>query len=318
MPDILISIENLNISFYRDKAPLKVISDLSFFIKSSEVFGLVGESGCGKSLTALSILRLIPENAFSEGKIIFKNKDLLSITDEEIRMVRGKDISMIFQEPMTSLNPVMRIGDQIAEVLINHLKVSKKEAKNIAVDLLRAVKMPYPENRIKDYPHLLSGGMRQRVMIAMAIACNPSLLIADEPTTALDVTIQAQILELLQSLRRQLNMAILLITHDLSIVSEQADRVAIMYAGRIMELAKVDSIFQNPLHPYTIGLLESLPVAKGVPLKPIKGFVPEPDKFPPGCKYYDRCHKATNECNISEPKLIEVTTGHFVRCHLID
>lgn len=310
----LLNINNLSVSFKTDKCPIKVVSNLFFDIKKSEVFGLVGESGCGKSLTALSILRILPNNASAEGEIIFDNKNLLTLDENEMRRIRGKDISMIFQEPMTSLNPVLTIGYQIAEALITHFGISKKEAMDRTVELLKAVKMPSPKLRIKDYPHQMSGGMRQRVMIAMAIACNPSLLIADEPTTALDVTIQAQILELLQGLRKERDMAILLITHDLSIISEQADRVAIMYAGRIMELADVDELFRNPLHPYTHGLLQSLPVAKGVALKPITGFVPNPESLPAGCKFSDRCYLASNECRRFEPELVEVSKNHHVRC----
>ncbi len=314
MPVSLLDIKNLSVSFKTEKGPMRLISDLSFDIKQAEVFGLVGESGCGKSLTALSILGILPNNAFAKGEIIFNNKNLLTLNENDIRRIRGKDISMIFQEPMTSLNPVLTIGYQIAEALITHLDMSKKEAMDKTVELLKAVKMPSPELRIKDYPHQMSGGMRQRVMIAMAIACNPSLLIADEPTTALDVTIQAQILELLQGLRRERNMAVLLITHDLSIISEQADRVAIMYAGRIMELTDVDELFRNLQHPYTNGLLESLPVAKGIALKPITGFVPTPENFPAGCKFSDRCYMASSICAISEPELREISKGHFVRC----
>lgn len=310
----LLDIKNLSVSFKTDKEPLKVVSDLSFGIKKSEVFGLVGESGCGKSLTALSILRILPGNAFAEGEIFFNDKNLLTVGEDEMRRIRGKDISMIFQEPMTSLNPVLTIGYQIAEALTAHFDISKKEAMYRTVALLKAVRIPSPELRIKDYPHQMSGGMRQRVMIAMAIACNPQLLIADEPTTALDVTIQAQILELLQGLRKERDMSVLLITHDLSIISEQADRVAIMYAGRIMELANVDELFMNPLHPYTKGLLESLPVAKGAALKPITGFVPTPDQFPEGCKFSDRCNLASDICLGHEPELREISKNHFVRC----
>lgn len=310
----LLNINNLSVFFKTDKGHLKVVSDLSFNIEKSEVFGLAGESGCGKSLTALSILRILPPNSFAEGKILFNKKNLLALNEAEMRLIRGRDISIIFQEPMTSLNPVMTVGRQIAEALTAHFDISKKDAIDGAIELLRSVKIPSPELRIKEYPHQMSGGMRQRVMIAIAIACNPSLLIADEPTTALDVTIQAQILELLHGLRKERQMAVLLITHDLSIISEHADRVAIMYAGRIMELANTDTLFSDPLHPYTIGLLESLPVAKGIPLKPIAGFVPSPENFPDGCKFSDRCHKETDICREQEPPLIEVSKDHFVRC----
>ncbi|HMK61865.1 MAG TPA: ABC transporter ATP-binding protein [Dissulfurispiraceae bacterium] len=314
MSDKLLEVKDLSITFRSDGDAMQVVSDISFDIGKAEVFGLVGESGSGKSMTALSIMRILPGNAFAEGRIMFRNRNLLAISEEEIRGIRGKDISMIFQEPMTSLNPVLTVGFQVAEALLTHFDMSKSEAMNRSIELLRSVKIPAPELRIKDYPHQLSGGMRQRVMIAMAIACNPELLIADEPTTALDVTIQAQILDLVKRLRQDRKMAILLITHDLSIISEQAERVAVMYAGRIMELAGVEELFGNPLHPYTVGLLESLPDKKGIPLKPISGLVPSPELYPKGCKFSDRCTMTTNACVINEPKLLEVSSGHFVRC----
>lgn len=314
MEKSILDIKNLSIFFKTERESVKIVSELSFDIKEAEVFGLVGESGCGKSLTALSILNILPQNAYAKGSIFFKGENLLDLSKEDIRQIRGKDISIIFQEPMTSLNPVMKIGNQIAEALTAHLNISKKEALNKSIELLRAVKIPAPEQRIKDYPHQLSGGMRQRVMIAMAIACNPSLLIADEPTTALDVTIQAQILELLQSLRKERQMAVLLITHDLSIISEQAKRCAIMYAGRIVELTYTDELFRRPMHPYTIGLLESLPVVRGIPLKPIRGSVPSAEGLPKGCKFFDRCPKAKDICNLQEPELKEASKDHFVRC----
>ncbi|HMK55989.1 MAG TPA: ABC transporter ATP-binding protein [Dissulfurispiraceae bacterium] len=314
MSNKLLEVKKLSISFRSDHEAMRVVSDVSFDIGEAEVFGLVGESGSGKSMTALSILRILPGNAFAEGRIMFRDKDLLALSGEEMRGVRGKDISIIFQEPMTSLNPVLTVGFQVAEALRTHFDMNKSEAMNSSIELLRSVKIPSPELRIKDYPHQLSGGMRQRVMIAMAIACNPGLLIADEPTTALDVTIQAQILDLLKRLRQDRKMAILLITHDLSIISEQAERVAVMYAGRIMELAGVEELFRNPMHPYTVGLLESLPDKKGIPLKPISGFVPSPDLYPEGCKFSDRCAAATSACIAGEPTLVEVSAGHFVRC----
>ena len=314
MSTALLDIKKLSVSFKTDRGPLKVISGLSLDIKKSEVFGLVGESGCGKSLTALSIMGILPNNAFAEGEVFFNDRDLLALSDAEMRRIRGKDMAMIFQEPMTSLNPVLTIGYQIAEALTTHFDISGKDAMNRSVELLGAVKIPSPALRIKDYPHQMSGGMRQRVMIAMAIACNPSLLIADEPTTALDVTIQAQILALLQGLRRDMQMAVLLVTHDLSVISEQADRVAIMYAGKIMELADARELLSRPLHPYTVGLLDSLPVARGTALKPITGFVPTPDCFPEGCRFSDRCGEVIDECRRAEPELTEITKGHFVRC----
>ena len=314
MSDKLLDVKNLSISFKSDYIALRVVSDISFDIGKAEVFGLVGESGSGKTMTALSILRILPVNAFAEGNILFKGRDLLTFDEAEMRRTRGKDLSIIFQEPMTSLNPVLTVGYQIAEALSAHFDISTSDAMNKAVELLRSVRMTSPEMSIKDYPHQLSGGMRQRVMIAMAIACNPALLVADEPTTALDVTIQAQILELLQGLRREREMAILLITHDLSIIAEQAERVAVMYAGRIMELAPVEELFRNTLHPYSIGLLASLPDRKGVPLKPISGFIPSPDIYPNGCKFSDRCPSVIDKCSAAEPELVEVSEGHYVRC----
>jgi oligopeptide/dipeptide ABC transporter ATP-binding protein len=311
----LLSIKDLNISFRSARSSIKIVNDLSFEIEEAEVFGLVGESGCGKSMTALSIMGILPQNSSAEGRIIFQGHNLLTFDKESIRRLRGKEIAMIFQEPMTSLNPVLTVGYQVAEVLITHLKLSKKEAMAKTVELFRAVRIPSPELRIKEYPHQMSGGMRQRAMIAMAIACGPSLLIADEPTTALDVTIQAQILELLQRLRKEMKMAILLITHDLGIIAENAQRVAIMYAGRLMELSSVDELFRNPRHPYTMGLLDSLPKEKGMPLMPIPGFVPQPYELPPGCKFSDRCRFAIPACQEKEPELRPISSSlHLVRC----
>jgi len=299
----LLGIRDLNISFKSPNGSIKVVSDLSFEIEESEVFGLVGESGCGKSLTALSIMGILPQNAFAEGEIIFRGCNLLTLDKESMRRLRGREIAMIFQEPMTSLNPVLTVGYQVAEVLTTHVGLSKKEAMETAIELFRSVKIPSPALRIKEYPHQMSGGMRQRVMIAMAIACNPSLLIADEPTTALDVTIQAQILDLLQRLRKELKMGVLLITHDLGIIAENAQRVAVMYAGRLMELVDAEELFRNARHPYTIGLLESLPKEKGTSLMPIPGVVPEPYKLPPGCKFSDRCRFVISACSEREPEL---------------
>lgn len=310
----LLKVRDLNIYFSSAKHPLKVVSHLDFEINEAKVFGLVGESGCGKSLTALSVMGILPHNAFAEGEIFFKEKNLLTLDAESMRKLRGKDISMIFQEPMTSLNPVLTIGYQVAEVLVTHMDISKREAMAGTVELLKAVKIPSPEIRIKEYPHQMSGGMRQRVMIAMAIACNPSLLIADEPTTALDVTIQAQILDLLRTLRHQRNMAILLITHDIGVIAENADIASVMYAGRIVEVSPVADLLENPKHPYTIGLLESLPKRKGIPLKPIPGSVPRPDELPPGCKFSDRCKYMIPDCRKDEPQLREIIPGHLARC----
>jgi len=310
----LLTVRDLNIFFRSSAQPVNVVSNLNFDIGESEIFGLVGESGCGKSITALSILGILPQRAYAAGEVSFRGRDLLTTDSESIRRIRGNEISMIFQEPMTSLNPVLTIGYQVAEVLMTHKNMGKREAMDRAVELLRAVRIPSPELRIKEYPHQMSGGMRQRVMIAMAIACNPSLLIADEPTTALDVTIQAQILDLIQGLREERRMSILFITHDLGIISENAARVGIMYAGRIMELSDTVNIFGAPRHPYTLGLLDSLPREKGKTLTPIPGFVPRPEALPPGCKFSDRCRYVIEECRKAEPMLAEITPKHYARC----
>jgi oligopeptide/dipeptide ABC transporter ATP-binding protein len=257
---------------------------------------------------------ILPQHAYVQGTIIFKDTNLIELDRESMRKIRGNEISMIFQEPMTSLNPVLTVGYQIAEVLMTHRGMKRKAAMDQAVDILGAVQMPSPEIRLKEYPHQLSGGMRQRVMIAMAVACSPSLVIADEPTTALDVTIQAQILELLHSLRQERNVSILLITHDLGIIAENTSRVAIMYAGRFMEMAVTEAIFSNTKHPYTKGLLESLPKEKGVPLNPIPGFVPRAEELPSGCRFSDRCSYVIDRCRATEPEFIEVSSGHFARC----
>jgi oligopeptide/dipeptide ABC transporter ATP-binding protein len=310
----LLDVRDLTISFTTSSSPVPVVRGINFSIAESEVFGLAGESGCGKSITALAIMGILPPNAFSRGQIIFKGRDFSSMDPESRRKLRGNELSMVFQEPMTSLNPVLTVGYQVAEVLMTHRDMPKREALNKAVELLAAVKIPSPDTRAREYPHQMSGGMRQRVMIAMAIACNPSLLIADEPTTALDVTIQAQILELIQRLREELGMSVLLITHDLGVMAEHASRVAIMYAGRLMELAETPELFSNPLHPYTRGLLASIPAAKGEPLRPIAGTVPRPEEFPEGCAYQARCPDAEKGCEGQDPGLLEVAPGHLVRC----
>lgn len=314
MSDILLQVKNLNISLKRDTHDLNIVSKLSFDISRSMVFGLVGESGCGKSLTALSILRLLPPNMTLTGEIVFDGRDIIGLNEKRIRAIRGNEIGMIFQEPMTSLNPVLTVGYQIAEVLMTHKGMQKKEALDYSIELLKAVKIPSPELRARDYPHQLSGGMRQRVMIAIAIACKPKLLIADEPTTALDVTIQAQILSLLKDLREQYGLSMLFISHDMAVVSETVDYAGIMYTGRLMEVGTVDELIKNPLHPYTKGLLNSLPVKKGQPLVPIKGVVPPPHLLSKGCKFSNRCPIADRDCEIDEPDLKERLSGHFVRC----
>ena len=306
MRQTLLSVENLEICFTNETNPLKVVDNVSFKLADEDILGLVGESGCGKTITALSIMKLLPPNTTFSGRVMFKGQDLLAKDEKSLRRIRGEDISMVFQEPMTSLNPVFTVGYQIAEVLMTHKNMGKKQAFKEAEELLRLVKIPSPELRVREYPHQMSGGMRQRVMIAIAIACNPSMIIADEPTTALDVTIQAQILDLLESLRKENKMSLLLITHDLGIIAEWAQRVEIMYAGRIVEEADVREIFLNPRHPYTMGLLESLPKKKGKRLIPIPGQVPRLGEYPAGCKFSPRCRYAIKECNEKEPLLVPV------------
>ena len=308
----LLDVRGLTVSFRA--RPVDVVTGLSFSIEPGAVFGLAGESGCGKTLTALSVMGILPPEFKASGEILFRGEDLLGLEETRLRRIRGKEIGMVFQEPMTSLNPVMTAGSQIREVITEHLGLSKKEAEEKVIGLLRAVGIPSPELRGRDYPHQLSGGMRQRVMIAMTIACGPSLLIADEPTTALDVTIEAQILTLLRELRERTGMAMLLITHDLGIIRENADHAAVMYAGRLVETSPVGEIFKRPRHPYTMGLLESLPRKRGVALKPIEGAVPEPGRLPPGCKFSDRCRYMKPACRAQEPALREITAGHRARC----
>lgn len=318
MTEQILTINDLAVYFYMDTRIVPAVDGVSFSVSRGETLGLVGESGCGKSVTALSIMRLLPSPPakIERGEIWFKGENILNKTNEEMRKIRGNDISMIFQEPMTSLNPVLTIGYQLSEVIIQHQNVSKKEALERAIEMLRMVKIPLPEKRIKQYPHQLSGGMRQRVMIAMALACNPELLIADEPTTALDVTIEAQILELINELKERFGSSVIMITHDLGVVAETADKVAVMYAGRIVEYADVYSIFNNPKHPYTRGLLEAIPdmdLPRGQRLKEIKGVVPLPDEIKEGCRFKTRCDYVKAECMFHEPPLTQVGSA-LVRC----
>jgi oligopeptide/dipeptide ABC transporter ATP-binding protein len=299
---------------------VKAVDGVSYSVRKGETLGVVGESGCGKSVTALSVLRLVadPPGRLVGGEILYRGRDLLKLNNEEMRKIRGNEISMIFQEPMTSLNPVFTVGDQIGEAIRLHQGLGKREARDKTIEMLRLVKIADPESRVDAYPHQLSGGMRQRVMIAMALSCNPSLLIADEPTTALDVTIQAQILELMKELQQKIGMALLLITHDLGVVAEQADEVAIMYAGKIVERSDTRAIFNQPLHPYTVGLLNSLPGAgslKKKRLDAIPGVVPSPLNLPSGCRFRDRCPRAADVCAQVEPELVEEAAGHTVACH---
>ncbi len=314
----LLSIEDLRVSFPSPAGDIYPVDGLNLHIARGETLGLVGESGSGKSMTSLAVMGLIPRphGKIVSGKIHFKGTNLLSLKPREMRKIRGKDISMIFQEPMTSLNPVYTIGRQIVEGIRTHGGMSGREARDRAVEMLAKVGIPSPEKRVKEYPHRLSGGMRQRVMIAMALSLNPELLIADEPTTALDVTIQAQILELMEELKKERIMSILLITHNLGIVAESAQRVAVMYAGRIFELAPTADLFRSTLHPYTLGLLQSIPRMEGrvKQLKAIPGMVPTLDALPPGCKFSNRCFLAEDACRAAEPLLTEAQPGHFVRC----
>ena len=320
----LLQVRDLKTYFHTEAGTAKAVDGVSFDIQEGEVLGLVGESGSGKSVTALSIIRLIPDppGKIVGGSITYKGIDLLKLSWEEIRKVRGDEISMIFQEPMTSLNPVFTIGMQIMEVILQHRKVSKKEAHDRAVDMLELVGIPAAASRMNDYPHQFSGGMRQRVMIAIALACDPSLLIADEPTTALDVTIQAQILDLMLKIKdRRQDAAILLITHNLAVVAETCHRVMVMYGGKIQEIAPVRELFKNPMHPYTKGLLASLPSVGGerhARLTTIPGNVPSILDLPVGCKFVTRCPERLDKCETYEPPLIEVSPGHWVRCVLVE
>lgn len=319
----LITVENLRTHFFTEAGVVKAVDDVSFVIPQGKVLGLVGESGSGKSVTAMSIIRLIGSpGRIAGGRVTMHDNGrpvvLSELPEPEMRKIRGAKISMIFQEPMTSLNPVFTIGQQIAEAVLLHQKVTKAQAREIGIQMLRRVKIPEPERRYDEYPHQFSGGMRQRAMIAMALSCNPRLLIADEPTTALDVTIQAQILDLLRELQRDVGLSILIITHDLGIIAELADDVAVMYASKIVEQAPVAQLFANPLHPYTQLLFKSRPkpgASKSERLPAIPGMVPAPLNFPAGCKFHPRCPHAETRCHTEEPELREITTGHLARCH---
>jgi oligopeptide/dipeptide ABC transporter ATP-binding protein len=321
----LLEVRNLQTHFPTRAGLVKAVNDVSFHIDEGELVGLVGESGCGKSITALSVMRLIaPPGKILGGEVLFKGENLLQFSDDKMRELRGNDIAMIFQDPMTSLNPVYTVGEQIAEALRLHRKLNKKDAWDEAIEAMKEVSIPDPSRRVNDYPHQLSGGMRQRVMIAMALACNPELLIADEPTTALDVTIQAQILELLDELRQTRKLAVLLITHDLGVVAEVADRVCVMYTGRIVEESGVDEIFQKPKHPYTEGLLKSVPKLrefgneKLTRLSTIQGTVPSPTNLPTGCHFAPRCPYRFERCVHDPMPLYQLENGVEVRCVLYD
>jgi oligopeptide/dipeptide ABC transporter ATP-binding protein len=318
--EVLVDVKNLRTFFYTEDGVVPAVDGVDLTIHRGEILGLVGESGCGKSVTALSIMRLIPNppGKIISGEIMFHGEDLLKKSEEEMRLIRGDKISMIFQEPMTSLNPVFTVGDQISEAITLHQKIDEAEARKRTVEMLHLVGIPEPERRYRQYPHELSGGMRQRVMIAMALSSNPELLISDEATTALDVTIQAQILDLMRGLQKKLGMAILIITHNLAVVAEMAETIAIAYAGKIVENASATEIFKSPRHPYTYGLLQSIPKfterRTNEPLPAIEGMVPSPYHMPNGCRFNPRCPFATEKCRAEEPELLELTPGHLVRC----
>jgi peptide/nickel transport system ATP-binding protein len=319
----LLEIKGLKTHFFTEEGVVRAVDGVDLHIAKGETLGVVGESGCGKTVTALSVMKLIamPPGRIVEGQMLYQGKDLVTLPPAQMRKIRGKEISMVFQEPMTSLNPVFTIGEQIAEAIRLHEGLGRRDAMAKTVDMLKLVHIPNPERRVKEYPHQLSGGMRQRVMIAMALSCNPKLLIADEPTTALDVTIQAQILELLNELKAKLGMAVMLITHDMGVIAETAQRVMVMYAGKVVEEAPVRELFKEPLHPYTQGLLRSIPridlaATKKQRLEAIPGVVPSLLNLPKGCRFTPRCPHAKPVCSEQEPVLKEVRPGHKVSCWL--
>lgn len=320
----LLDVKNLGITFFTDQGALPAVQEVSFSVHPQETLGVVGESGCGKSMTALSLIQLIPSppGKITAGEIIYKGEDLLKKTPEEMRKIRGKEISMIFQEPMTSLNPVITVGKQIMEAIMTHEDVGKQEAKKRALEMIQLVGIPMPEKVFASCPHQLSGGMRQRIMIAMALSCNPSLLICDEPTTALDVTIQAQILKLINKLKYEMNSSVLLITHDMGVISEMADSVIVMYAGKIVEYSSTEDLFNKPLHPYTIGLMNSIPDIdeqdRSKELEVIPGSVPMLYELPEGCFFSPRCKYAKEICKKKCPGMKDNGNGHMVRCWKYD
>jgi len=318
MSEPLLRLENLKTYFHTDDAVVRAVDGVSYEVNAGETLAVVGESGSGKSVTALSILRLIPQppGRIESGRILFKGRDLLTLSEAEMRTIRGREISMIFQEPMTALNPVFTCGEQIIEAVMLHDRVDRRAARKRAIEMLELVGIPSAGQRVDEYPHQLSGGMRQRVMIAMALACRPSVLIADEPTTALDVTIQAQILELLKRLQAEMGMAVILITHDLGVVAETADRVAVMYAGQVVEYSDVRSAFRKPLHPYAAGLQASLPKLgeTRTSLRVIPGNVPNPARFPEGCRFHPRCPVMLTPLCLTDPELVVFDDGHASRC----
>lgn len=320
----LIRVNNLRTYFYIEMGMAKAVDGVSFSINHGETLGIVGESGCGKSVTALSIMRIVPNppGRIESGEIFFEGENILNLSKAEMRKIRGNKISMIFQEPMTSLNPVFKIGEQISEAIRLHQGLSKKEAFNKSIEMLQLVGIPSPHRRVYDYPHQMSGGMRQRVMIAMAISCRPKLMIADEPTTALDVTIQAQILDIMQKLKEETKMSIILITHNMGVIAETVQNVVVMYAGKIVEQATVGDLFENPYHPYTEGLLKSIPrldqIQRKGRLRVIPGIVPSLLNLPEGCKFNDRCEKSFPKCFKEDPPLFHLTLRHTCRCWLYE
>jgi oligopeptide/dipeptide ABC transporter ATP-binding protein len=320
-PAALLDVQNLVTAFRTDEGPVRAVDDISFQVAPGRTLAIVGESGCGKSVTALSVMRLIDQNGDIEsGRITLEGEDLLALSAREMRRIRGNHVSMIFQEPMTALNPVVTVGKQIVEVFRIHRDLSRGEARQAAIDALRTVRIPDPERRVDEYPFQMSGGMRQRVMIAMALACEPRLLIADEPTTALDVTIQAQILKLMKQLQRERETSILFITHDLGVVAEMADDVVIMYAGKIVERGSVEQIFKEPAHPYTRGLMRSIPSLdsdRREALSTIEGTVPGLRELPSGCRFHPRCSHAAALCRETEPPMSDVAEGHRVACYWV-
>ena len=317
MAENILQVKNLKTYFHTEAGLVKAVNDVSFNVEKGKTLGIVGESGCGKSITSLSIMGLVERPGKIEGgEILFEGEDLLKMTEAQMRNIRGKKIAMIFQEPMTSLNPVYTIGQQLIEALLLHEKMTKQEAKARAIEMLKLVKIPLAERRFDEYPHQLSGGMRQRVMIAMALACQPQILIADEPTTALDVTIQAQILDLIRELNESMGTSVVFITHDLGVVSELCDTVIVMYTGHIVEQAPVKELFESPKHPYTKGLLNAIPkiTRERNPLETIEGMVPNPTERIEGCSFSPRCPYATDQCRKAEPPMAELSDGRLVRC----
>jgi peptide/nickel transport system ATP-binding protein/oligopeptide transport system ATP-binding protein len=318
--DVLLEVDNLKTYFHTDEGTARAVDGVSFEVGRGEKVGLVGESGCGKSVTALSLMRLIPDppGRIEGGSIAFEGRNLLDLTEKEMRKVRGNEISIIFQEPLSSLNPVFTCGEQVREAIGLHQKLGRRASREKAVEMLRLVRIPDPERRYGSYPHQMSGGMRQRVMIAMALSCEPKILIADEPSTALDVSVQAQIIELLLELSEKMGMAVLLITHDLAVVAQMAERVIVMYAGWIVEQAPIEVLFRAPAHPYTEGLLGSVPKlgSRTGRLPMIAGSVPDPLRLPPGCRFSDRCPKRMDKCVALEPPVFPAANGHLVRCWL--